>query len=63
MKLNIKLEDENYCNECPCLIHGATNWICKYFNKIVDNRTSQDTPKINRLKICKEKEFNDRLKG
>jgi len=54
MNLNIKLEDDNYCNGCPCLTHGAVNWICKLYNKTLDNRVSLEIPKINRLKKCRE---------
>jgi len=61
-KIEIKLENKDYCNGCPCLKHSADfdSWVmCGIFKKEITHNV-QTFPEIkhtgyfNRLDICKE---------
>ena len=58
MNLNIKLKNDKHCNDCPCLVHGAVNWICKHYNRILLTDISSEITIINRLTICKKENKN-----
>ena len=54
MILRVKLEDKDYCKGCPCLVKGACNWICSYYDEILEAVDMFDSFTVKRQEHCKK---------